>query len=365
MAFKVAQLLELAGMPSYEEMFRRAGVEVELIKKIDPIPLTDDQIIDAVGDADAAIAGTTVQPFSREVLAALRNCRFVMSIGIGYDNLDVNAATEHGILAANIPDYCLEEVSDHAMALILACTRRVVQLDGIVRKGGWKSQAEPYIQSEIWPKLSRLRGQTLGLVGFGRIARALVPKAKGFGLKTIAYDPYIGTEVFRKLKVEKVNLEQLLTESDIISVHVPLSSETMHLLGLEQLKKMKPTACLINTSRGAVVDNEALYEALSQSYISAAAFDVTEPEPLPIDSPLLKLDNIIITAHCGGISPLSFDEMLRRPGEEIIRVIKGGWPVGLLNPQVKTRYLQRWGGLKASTAKSSPEDTERRTDGER
>jgi D-3-phosphoglycerate dehydrogenase len=343
MAFKVAQLLELAGMPSYEEMFRRAGVEVELIKKIDPIPLTDDQIIDAVGDADAAIAGTTVQPFSRRVLATLKNCRFVMSIGIGYDNLDVNAATEHGVLAANIPDYCLEEVSDHAMALILACTRRVVQLDGIVKRGGWKSQAEPHIQSEIWPKLSRLRGQTLGLVGLGRIARALVKKAKGFGLNTIAYDPYIGPEVFRELGVEKVDLDQLLGRSDIVSVHVPLIPETKHLFGLEQLKKMKSTACLVNTSRGAVVDHEALCTALSQGYISAAAIDVTDPEPLPIDSPLLKLDNIIITAHCGGISPVSFAEMLRRPGEEIIRVIRGEWPVGLLNPRVKERYHQRWG----------------------
>ena len=342
MVFKVVQLLELPGMPSYKEMFRRAGVSAELIKKIDPIPLTEDQIIDAVGDADVAIAGTTVQPFSRSVLTTLQNCRFVMSIGIGYDNLDVDAATDLGILAANIPDYCLEEVSDHAVALILACTRRIVQLDGIVKKGGWQSQAEPYIQSEIWPKLSRLRGQTLGLVGLGRIARALAMKSKSFGLKTIAYDPYIGADLFRELQIEKVNLDQLLTRSDIVSIHVPLNQETTHLLGLKQLKKMKPSACLVNTSRGAVVDHEALYIALSQGYISAAAIDVTDPEPLPVDSPLLKLDNIIITAHCGGISPLSFDDMLRRPGEEIIRLVRGEWPVGLLNPQVKERYNKRW-----------------------
>jgi phosphoglycerate dehydrogenase-like enzyme len=252
------------------------------------------------------------------------------------------------------------------MALILACTRRVVQLDGIVKKGGWQSQAEPYIQSEIWPKLSRLRGQTLGLVGLGRIARALVPKAKGFGLKIIAYDPHIGAEVFRELEAENVNLDQLLTRADIVSVHVPSIPETMHLLGLEQLKKMKPTACLINTSRGAVVDHDALYVALSKGHISAAAIDVTDPEPLPTDSPLLKLDNIIITAHCGGISPLAFDEMLRRPGEEIIRVLRGEWPVGLLNPQVKTRYYQRWGaGLTQQQGKLRHKDVARRNDGER
>ena len=366
MTFKVAQLLELPGMPPYQEIFKQAGVKAKLIKKIDPIPLTEDQIIAAVGDADAAIAGTTVQPFSRKVLATLQNCRFVMSIGIGYDNLDVDAATELGILAANIPDYCLEEVSDHAMALILACTRRVVQLDGIVKKGGWQSQAEPYIQSEIWPKLSRLHGQTLGLVGLGRIARALVPKAKGFGLKIIAYDPYIEPKVFRELEVEKVNLDQLLTRSDIVSVHVPLIPETKHLLGLRQLKRMKPTACLINTARGPLVDHEALYLALSKGYISAAAIDVTDPEPLPTDSPLLKLDNIIVTAHCGGLSPLAFDEMLRRPGEEIIRVVRGEWPVGLLNPQVKTRYYQRWGaGLTQQQGKLRHKDVARRNDGER
>ena len=342
MAFKVVQLLELPDMPDYSEMFRQAGVEVELAKKIDPIPLTEDQIIAAVGDADAAIAGTTVQPFSRKVFKSLSNFKFIMSIGIGYDNLDVQAATELCILAANIPDYCLEEVSDHTMALILACTRRIVQLDGIVKQGGWKSLAEPHIQSDIWPNLSRLRGQTLGLIGLGRIPQALVPKAQGFGLRIIAFDPYIAPDIFQELGVEQVNLEQLLTQSDIVSIHVPVTPETRHLLGLEQLKQMKPTACLINTARGPIVDHEALYTVLSQGGISAAAVDVTDPEPLPPDSPLLNLDNIIITAHCAGISPMSSAELLRRPGEEVIRLVRGEWPVGLLNPQVKEKYRQKW-----------------------
>lgn len=342
MAFKVAQLLELPDMPDYSNMFIQAGVDVELVKKIDPIPLTEEQIISAVGDANAAIAGTTVQPFSRKVFQKLDNFRFIMSIGIGYDNLDVAAATEFGVLAANIPDYCLEEVTDHVMGLILACTRRIVQVNEIVKRGGWKSQAEPHIQNEIWPRLSRLRGQTLGLVGLGRIPRALVPKAKGFGLRIIAFDPYIASDIFGELEVEHVDLDKLLVQSDIVSLHVPLISDTRQFIGLEQLRKMKPTACLINTARGALIDHEALYIALGQGYIAAAALDVTEPEPLPVDSPLLQLDNVIITAHCAGISPVSFAEMLRRPGEEIIRVVRGEWPVGLLNPQVKTEYQQRW-----------------------
>lgn len=342
MAFKVAQLGVIPGMPDYEEMFRSAGVEVELVKG-PPAEPTEDAIISTVGDADAVIAGTTVLPFSRRVLTSLSNCKFIMSIGVGYDKLDVQAATELGILAANIPDYCLEEVSDHAMALILSCTRRVVQLNELVKKGGWETHPAPYMRTEIWPKLTRLKGQTLGLIGLGRIARTLVPKAKGFGLKVIAYDLYVAPDTFRELGVGQVDLDGLLAQSDIISVHVPLSSGTTHLLGLEQLKKMKSTAYLINTARGPVVDHEALYTALSEGLIEGAAFDVTEPEPIPIDSPLLKLDNFIVTAHSAAISEESWAELLRRPADEVIRVAKGEWPVGLIDHKVKEIYRQRWG----------------------
>ena len=342
MTFKVAQLLELPGMPDYTEMFREATVDIELVKKIDPIPLTEDQIIEAVSDADAAIAGTTVQPFSKEVFAKLDKCRFVMSIGIGYDNLDVKAATDMSVLAANIPDYCLEEVSDHAMALILACTRRIVHLNNVVKSGAWQTLAATQIQSELWPKLSRLRGQILGLIGLGRIPQTLARKASCFGLTVIAFDPYQKQNIFDELGVERVDLNELLTRSDIVSIHTPLTAETTHLIGLEQFKKMKNSACLINTARGAIVDYDAFYTALSEGYISVAATDVTDPEPLPADSPLLKLDNFIITPHCAGISPMSTDEMLRRPGEEIIRVVRGEWPIGLLNPQVKEKYNQKW-----------------------
>jgi len=341
-AFKVVDVLGFSGMVDYEEMFKQAGVEVELVKNFCSLEATEDEIIAAVGDADAVITQTTFQPFPRRVLASLSNCKFIISVGIGYDKLDVDAATELGILSANVPDFCLEEVSDHTMALILACTRRVVQLNEIARRGDWKPQPDPYLRSEVWPKMSRLRGQTLGLIGFGRIAQALVPKAKGFGLRIIAYDPYIALDILQEFGVEQVNLDQLLTQSDIVSVHVPPTSETERLLGLEQLKKMKSTACLINTARGAVVDYEALYTALSQGHISAAAVDVTEPEPLPTDSPLLKLDNFIVTDHSAHASPSSFAERPPRPGEEVIRVVKGEWPIGLLNPQVKEKYRRKW-----------------------
>ncbi|OGO03096.1 MAG: hypothetical protein A2Y59_02965, partial [Chloroflexi bacterium RBG_13_52_14] len=262
--------------------------------------------------------------------------------GIGYENLDVNAATELGIMAANVPDANIEDVSDHTMGLILACTRRIVQLNEVVKQGGWTSVAAPRIIGEVWPHLSRLRGQTLGLVAFGRIPRALVPKAKGFGLRIIVHDPYLSPDIVRKFEVEQVELDQLLTDSDIVSIHTPLTPETKHILGLKQLKKMKPTACLINTARGGVVDLKALYTALTKGYIAAAAFDVTEPEPIPADSPLLKLDNFICTAHSAGLSPQALTEMQQRPGDEIIRVVKGQWPVGLINPEVKIKYRKKW-----------------------
>lgn len=342
MPFKAVDLLGISALVDYGEMFRQAGVEVELVVSPCPLGATEDEIIGAIGDADAVITQTTFQAFSRRVLSSVGNCKLIASIGVGYDHLDVDAATEFGILAANVPDASTREVSDHAMALILACTRRIVHLNEVVKRGGWTAVGDPYISGEIWPKLSRLEGQTLGLIGLGRIGRALVPKARSFGLRIVACDPYVAPEVFRRLEVQQVNLDQLLSQSDIVSIHAPLTPETEGLLGLEQLKKMKPTACLVNTARGAIVDQEALYAVLSDGNISAAAVDVTEPEPIPRDSPLLKLDNFIVTAHSAGLSPPAFADLQRRPAEEVIRVVRGQWPVGLLNPEAKEKYLRKW-----------------------
>jgi len=341
MSYKVVQVIYQPGspVPDYGEFLRQAGFDVEFVRVN---CTTEDEIIAAAHDADAVI-GMALQPFSRRVIERLGKCRFIISMGIGFDKLDAKAATERGILAANVPDYCLEEVSDHAMALILACTRKIVKLERIVKEGGWKQEPDPDIQRTIVPALSRLRGQTLGLVGLGRIARALVPKAKGFGMRVIVYDPYIDASVCESQGVEKVKLDQLLGESDIVSMHTPLTSETRHLLGLEQFRKMKPSAHLVNTARGGLIDQEALHTALTNGYLAGAALDVTEPEPISPDDPLLKLDNVIITPHQAGLSIPAVIELLSRPGEEIARVFKGEWPVGLLNPQAKERYIERWG----------------------
>jgi D-3-phosphoglycerate dehydrogenase len=343
MSFKAIDILGISMLQDYAKMFKDAGVDVELVVNPCPLGPTEDEIIAAAKGADAVIAQVSYQSITRKVLKSLKNCKLITSIGIGYENLDVDAATELGIMAANVPDANIEDVSDHTMGLILACTRRIVQLNNVVKKGGWTSVASPQIIGDVWPHLSRLRGQTLGLIAFGKIPRALAPKAKGFGLKIMVYDPYLSPDIIRKFDVEQVDMDQLLADSDIVSIHTPLTAETKHILGLKQLKKMKPTACLINTARGGVVDPKALYTALTKGYIAAAAFDVTEPEPINPDNPLLKLDNFIVTAHSAGLSPQALAEMQRRPGDEIIRVVQGKWPFGLVNPEVKTKYIKKWG----------------------
>ena len=343
MAFKVVDLLGMSTVIDYAGMFKEAGIEVELAGNFCPLEATEEQIIAAVGDADAAITQATYQPFTRKVFSSLSNLRFVVSVGVGYDKMDVEAATELGIIAANVPDFCLEEVSDHAMALILTCTRRIVHLDRIIKTEGWKEQPDRYLGSEVWPKMTKLSGLTLGLVAFGRIPRALVPKAKGFGMRVLAFDPYLEPEVFSEFGVGRVELDELLSESDVVSVHAPFNSETRHMVGLEQLKKMKPSACLVNTARGPIVDHEALYIALSGGMIAAAAFDVTEPEPINPDNPLLKLDNFVVTGHSAHANSAADPGLSRRPGIEIIRVVRGEWPIGLIDPRVKERYLSRWG----------------------
>ena len=343
MGFKAVDILGISMLQDYSKMFKDAGLDIELIVNPCPLGATEDEIIAAAKDADAVIAQASYQSITKRVLSNLKQCKLITSIGIGYENIDVEAATEFGIMAANVPDANIEDVSDHTIGLILACTRRIVQLNNVVKDGGWTSVASPRIIGDVWPHLSRLRGQTLGLIAFGKIPRALVPKARGFGLKIIVYDPYLPPDIIRRFEVEQVDLDQLLKNSDIVSIHTPLTAETKHILGLKELKMMKPTACLINTARGGVVDHKALYTALTKGYIAAAAFDVTEPEPINPDNPLLKLDNFIITAHSAGLSPQSLLEMQLYPGKEIIRVVQGTWPHGLVNPDVKTKYIKKWG----------------------
>ncbi|MFC1994634.1 C-terminal binding protein [Chloroflexota bacterium] len=338
MNLKAVMTFEFPSLPDWGTPLSQAGIDFAYRPS-----KTEDEIIAALQDADVLVSVTAVQAITRLVMENSPRLRFIMSMGIGYEGVDVDAATDLGILVANVPDYCLEEVSDHAMALLLACSRQVVRLDNAARSGKWMPEGQsPEIMAKVWPLISRLSGKTLGLVGFGRIPRTLVPKAKGFGIRIIAYDPYVPESVARELGVELVGLEQLLKESDFVSLHAALTTTSRHLIGLEQLRMMRPSAYLINTSRGPVIDEQALSTALKEGIIAGAAVDVTDPEPPSADSPLYAMDNLIITAHTAHYSPQAFAEAFARPVHEVIRVAKGEWPVGLVNPHVKEKYQQRW-----------------------
>jgi D-3-phosphoglycerate dehydrogenase len=340
LSFKVVVTFYAPGaIPTYDELLTKLRAEVEKT-----FCTTEDELISACSEADAVIAlGIRITPgyiFSLKVIENLNKCRLIALTGIGYDNVDIAAATEKGICVANVPYYCLEEVSDHAMALILACARKFYQLLPDIKSGKWNTQAD-YL-SALKP-LHRLSGQTLGLIGFGNIARTLVPKAKAFGFRIIAYSPHVPSILFETFKVESVKLDQLLEESDFVSMHTNLTPETKHMMGLEQFKRMKPTAYFINTARGELVDERALYTALSEGLIAGAGLDVLESEPPSRDNPLLELNNVLITGHFAYYSEESREELFRWPWEEVARVLQGEWPQGLVNPQVKERFSVKWG----------------------
>ena len=339
MSFKIVKTVEFPQITYDSKALRR--VSAELIE----IPcVTEEEIMAAVADADAIITITSRQPFSRKMLGKLTNCRLIASIGIGYESVDVEAATEYGICVTNTPDYCLEEVSDHAMALLLACARRLFPLDKAVREGKWDTPLRPAIR-QIWEGMPRLRGQTLGLFGFGRIARTLALKAQCLGIRVIAYDPYIHSDVAVKMGVELVEFDRLLEGSDYISIHAALTPETMEMFGVEQFRRMKPTAYLINTSRGGIVDEVALYSALYRNEIAGAALDVMAYEPPDPGNPLLKSNNVIITAHSGHASDTATKELSATPARQVIQLLEGKWPHALVNPQVKEQFESKWGKM--------------------
>lgn len=225
------------------------------------------------------------------------------------------------------------------MALILACARKFCRLLPDVKSGKWSTQ--PDYLSALKP-LHRLSGQTLGLIGFGNIARTLVPKAKVFGFRIIACAPHVPGKLFKTFRVESVGLDQLLEESDFVSMHTSLTPETRHMMGLPQFKRMKRTAYFINTARGELVDGTALYTALSEGLIAGAGLDVLESEPTRQDNPLLGLNNVLVTGHFAYYSRESREELFRWPWEEVARVLQGEWPQGLINAQVKEKFGARW-----------------------
>jgi len=268
-------------------------------------------------------------PVTRRVLENLPRCRAVVRYGIGLDNVDLQAATDCGILVAHVLDFCTDEVSNHAIALLLALARRLIPLHRDAAAGRWR-------QPQAWT-LAPVHGQTLGIVGFGNIGQAAARKARAFGLRLLAHDPYGDPGAAEELGAALVPLGELLAESDYVSLHAPLTPGTRHLIGAAELAAMKPSAVLINTSRGPVVDEAALVEALTSGGIAGAGLDVFEEEPLPADSPLCRLENVILTPHVASVSP----EAMRRLREEVGRaaadVLRGRRPKYVANPTVRPR----------------------------
>ena len=285
---------------------------------------SEEEIIELTRGADAVL--NCYAKMTARVIEKLGRCKIIARYGIGVDNVDLAAATTARILVTNVPDYCVDEVSDHALALILSLSRRIIAADAGVKSGNWSVTAHAEIR--------RLRGQTLGLLGFGKIAKALASKVQPLGMKVLVHDPYLEPALIAQEGAEAVNLDRLLAEADAISIHVPFSPETHNLLGQGELARMKPTAFLINTSRGGIVDELALAELLKAGRIGGAALDVLSVEPPPPDHPLLQAPNIILTPHLAFYSRESVIELQTKAAEEVARVLKGEPPRSPVNREV-------------------------------
>lgn len=285
---------------------------------------SEEDLIEAVAEADALLVRQA--EITARVIRAANRCKVIGRYGIGVDNVDLKAATEKGVMVVNVPDYCQDEVSDHALGLLLACARRIVSRDRKVRAGAWDIGArEP---------IFRMRGKTLGVLGLGSIARTLVRKVKGFELRVIAYDPFLEKNVARDLGVELVELDELFRQSDYLSIHAPLTETSHHIVNEQRLRSMKPTAIIVNTSRGPLIDEEALIRALQQGWIASAGLDVYEKEPLPSDSPLRTLENVVLTDHTAWYSEEATVELQHKAAAEVARVLAGEKPMNLVNREV-------------------------------
>lgn len=264
---------------------------------------------------------------TREVLGQLPACRLVVRWGVGYDQIDVTAATELGVAVANAPTYASEDVAEHTIALVVAMQRRLGWVDAQMHSGAW-----PMLKPT---SLRRLGGQTLGLLGAGRIGRRVAARAKGLGLRVIAHDPGLTDDEMRSAGIEPVGWDALFAQADILSVHVPLSESTLHLVNAQVLAQLKTGAFLVNTSRGAVVDQAALISALDAGQLGGAALDVYETEPLPADNPLRGFNNVVLTPHMAAYSAEAWADLRSEMCATTISFLREGWAHAIVNPAVR------------------------------
>jgi D-3-phosphoglycerate dehydrogenase / 2-oxoglutarate reductase len=295
--------------------------------KMTSLPFIDDaaELIDKTRDADGLIVAAS--PVTRDVMSALEGLKVVVRTGVGYDVIDVPAATELGVVVVNVPDLWIREVANHALALLLAWNRKITHLDREVRSGTWSSR----VPGEF---TGSLHGETVGIVGLGNIGSAFARRVAAFETTVIACDPYVDAAHWKALGVERVSLEELAARADYVSVHTLLNAGTRHLISDDFFRRMKPTAILINTSRGPVVDEPALIRALEAQRLAGAALDVWEEEPPAADNPLLRMDNVIATPHAAYFSSPAVAQVPRRCGEEVARVLTRERPLHVVNPEI-------------------------------
>ena len=300
------------------------------------------------GEAIEAIKGADIiinqgVPLPREVIEEIDQAQAIVSFGHGFNHIDHEAATDQGVMVVNSAGFCTEEVSNHAIMMLLACAKKLPLLNNMVKAGGWGAETREAVMPMV-----PIDGQTLGLVALGNIARAVARKAKVFGLDVIAYDPYVAPWIAKEYQVRLVpSLEELAADSDFVSLHTPLNNQTRKLIGESFFRAMKPTAYLISTCRGPVVDEAALIRALDGGELAGAGLDVFEEEPTPADNPLLKMDNVIATPHSAGTSDRSRVAAQTQVGQETARLVRGTFPMSVVNPEVRHKITARPAGLNA------------------
>jgi glyoxylate reductase len=294
------------------------------------IPVPRDILLREVPRLDGLLSLLTDR-VDDELMASAPDLKVVSNLAVGFDNIDVPAATRRKIVITNTPDVLTETVADFAFCLLLAAGRRLVEGDAYARAGKWKTWALMLLAGQD------LYGATLGLIGLGRIGSAVARRAKGFEMHVIYYDPYRREDIEKQLGIEYREMNEVLREADFISVHVPLMESTRHLISRDQFRLMKKTAVFVNTSRGPVVDQRALAEALQARQIFAAGIDVFEKEPVPDDEPLLKLDNVVVAPHIASASVPTRIRMATLAAENLVAVLQGKRPPNPVNPEVLER----------------------------
>ncbi len=296
---------------------------------------TESDLADALSSADIVLTRQTV-PLTEGVIARMQRCRLIHNAGTGHSGIDVAVATRHGIPVSHPGSFCTDEVAEHTMALVLASVRKLVRLDAGVREGLWVGYDKPGIAA-IRKPMFRIRGSTLGIVGYGRIGRRVAEIARGMGFRIVVHSPSVPAPVFAETGVTAADLSELLKRADVVALTGAARREGGFVLGQEALRLMKPTAFLVNCAHGSLVDIAALQQAISDGTIAGAALDVVPGESLPAGHPLTRLDNVILTASSAGYSETSYSEMRRLCWEAVRRVLAGELPDHLLNPEVEWR----------------------------